>query len=206
MVALVNEVVEDLAITRKIWTQQQREYTFTSLAAITQIADINTACPGFIGMARNTIFDRTTHLKVTGPLSEQDWQAAQAVTYSSAYTSYRFVGNRLDFYPQIAVGHDIAFEYKSNFLVYDNTLAQFKEYFTKDTDTFALNEVLLLSGLRWLWKKEKGLPYAEEFKTYERNVAQMGSMDTAPTAVSMNGGCTDYPPGILIPDSDWNLP
>lgn len=205
MTALLNEIVEDLAITRKVWTAQQREKLFTSVNTITQLDDLREACPGILGILRDTMFDRTTHLPVKGPLDEQDWQAAQAVTYSSAYSNFRIIQNRLDFYPQIAAGHIIAFEYKSNALVYDTEDEVFKQYFTKDTDIFSLNEVMLISGLRWLWKKEKGLPYAEEFKTYERNVASFGSTDGTPRKVNMSGSCDIFTPGILIPDSDWNL-
>jgi len=161
------------------------------------------SCPGYLEILRDTMFDRTTRLKIIGPFTEQDWQAAQAVTYSSAYTGFRIVDNRLDFYPQIGIDHMIAFEYKSDALVFDSDTTQYKNYFTKDTDTFALNPVLILSGLRYLWKKEKGLPYVEEFKTYERNIAVLASNESRPGGVNMSGGCSTYPPGILIPDSDW---
>lgn len=45
-----------------------------------------------------------------------------------------------------------------------------KQYVTKDTDTFVLNDALPLAWLAWKWKSAKGLEYAEDFNVYERLV------------------------------------
>lgn len=203
MVGLLNEVVEDLTITRKLWTAQQIEHTFTSVASVTQIPDLRVACPGIVHIVRDTMFDRTSNLPIKGPLSEQEWQNAQATSYSSAYSNFRIIQNRLDMYPQLSAGHSLAFEYKSHALVYDPISSQFKKYFSLDTDTFALDEMLLISGLRWIWKKEKGLPYAEEFKTYERNVVTFGSTESVPKKITLHGSTIGH--GLLVPDSNWSV-
>jgi len=204
LLGIANEITEDLSMTRAQWTAQTREVEHTSIAALDQGA-LATIAPGYLWSIANTFFDRTSNLQVTGPLSPAEWQAAQAVAYSSAYFNFRIWQQHLYIYPLIDAGHTLAFEYVSNALVYDNTTLAYKQYFTSDLDTFSLEPAVLLRGMRWAWRKEKGLPYAEEFTAYEQLVKALTSHDGVKKNINMSGGYEPIVPGIFVPDSDWNL-
>ena len=203
VIGLANEVVEDLSLTRKQWTAQEREASFLALATEVQ-RPLTEIAPGFLWMVDESFFNRTTKLKIEGPMSASQWQAAKSVTYASAYSQFRFVGNELRLYPAPAINDVLAFEYRSNYLIRgaDNT---YKQYFSADDDEFVLDPSLLIAGLRAFWKKDKGLASEAEYRSYERLVQNFSAHDKANTELSMNGSCQDRRPGIFIPDSDYTL-
>lgn len=62
--------------------------------------------------------------------------------------------------------------FNANWVV-DGATAVLKRYITRDDDTFAMPDGLPLNWLRWRWKAEKGLEYAEDFAMYERQVGML---------------------------------
>lgn len=206
LVGLANEIMEDL-VRRHQWEALVREVVFTSLAGGDQ-GDIRVlADPGFLKVMNDTIYDRTRRLPVFGPRNAQEWQAIKALPMSGPFYQYRLRGDRLLFIPDMVAGHTMAFEYMSEACVIDSTgpTPVYKKYFTKDTDTFALNDTLLLKGLRWRWKSEKGLPYAEEFRAYEAAVAEAAGADGTKTALSMSEPYPAVRPGIFVPAGNWGI-
>ena len=112
-------------------------------------------------------------------------------------------------YPAPAEGTILAFEYQSSAPVVDRTNPDrpvYKEYFTKDTDEFLLPETLLIKGLRWRWKEEKGLPYMEPFRNYEDAVAHEAGYDMTKPKLSLNGGdFGEIKPAVLVPAGSWEI-
>lgn len=206
IMGLLNEGAEDLT-KRQQWTTLQREVVFTSVAGENQ-GQLHTLAPaGFQWIINDTIYDRTQKQPIYGPVSSQNWAYRQALPTSGPSSSYRIRGGALLLTPGIAAGHTLAFEHASNAAVYDNTgIAQpYKRYFTNDTDTFLLDEGLALAWLRWRWKSEKGLRYAEDFRAYEVLVAQAAGHDG--TKPELNMGCGDAPmqPGVIVPFGNWSV-
>jgi len=204
MWGLLEEILEDVSITRANWTKQNREATFSSVAAEDQ-GFLETLAPGYIEVLTDTMFNRTSKLPITGPLTPEEWQHAQAVVYTSAYHSFRIKGGKLFIYPALGASESIAFEYTSSYLVYDSSTTDWKRNFTADSDTFALDESILIRGLRMLWKREKGLPYSEEMRDYERVLQKFEGVDGVKPDLHMDSGPRDRIPGIIIPDSSWPL-
>jgi len=206
LVGLANEICEDL-VRRHSWTQLTFETVFTSVAGGNQ-GDIDTLAPyAFLKVLNDTIFDRTRRLPVFGPRNAQAWQAIKALPMSGPYYQYRFRGNQLLITPDMPAGHLMAFEYVSEGCVLDNDnlIAPYKPFFTKDGDTFLLDKTLLLKGLRWRWKEEKGLPYAESFREYENAVAEASGADGTKAALSLEGGNLIIQPGLFIPTGNWEV-
>lgn len=202
--ALANEILEDLA-ERHSWSTVTYSVTFISVAAESQGLLTTLAPNAFLKVQNNTIWDRTLRLPVWGPLDPVQWQELQALPNAGPLYRYRIQEGLLKIYPTIEAGHTMAFDYTSCGLVQATGGGAIKEYFTADTDVFLLPAKLLLQGMRWKWRSEKGLPYAENFKTYEAAVAEaMGSDGTKPV-LNMAGGNPNIQPGIWVPAGSWNV-
>lgn len=200
---LLNELLEDLD-TRKIWTDNIYEASFTTVAGADQGAI--TAIPGvqgFKAILNDTMFDRTTGLQLCGSVSPQEWQRRQAHASSGPYSQFRIRGGKILLDPVLGAGHEIAFEYHSHWFVRD-ALGNPKETFLVDTDTLVFGDQLAHQWLRWAWKKDKGFDYAEEFRSYENYLATLGMRDGAPAVIdTTRTGAPQF--GYEVPLGSWNL-
>lgn len=206
IMGLLNEVVEDI-VNRWNWQTLVVEVDFTTISGGDQ-GNFFTICglgkSEFREVINQTIFNRTMRLPVYGPLTPIQYQARKALPTMGPFYNYRIRSDRLLFDPPAAVGHLCAFEVYSRLAV--ASISNVKQVaFELDTDEFLLDEYLLLAGLRWKWKSEKGLDYAEEFRRYEEMGANLAANDGSKPVLSMSGGSTDYSPGILVPPGNWNV-
>lgn len=200
--ALLEEEGHDLA-QRGPWQGLTQEAAHTTLAAEDQGA-IDSIASGFRSIKNETIWDRTDGLPVYGPLDSKYWQGLKATVTTTPRYQYRIRGGRLIVSPAPPAGHDWRFEYLSKYWVMgaDGTT---KQYVTLDTDTFLLPEELLLMGLRWRWKKEKGLDYAEDFRTYEMQVKDAIGRDGGKPTLHLDGSESGKP-GVFVPAGSWLQP
>ena len=206
---LLNEFCDDMTL-RNVWEFNTQETLHVSLATEDQGA-INTICPlGYQGMLLETVFDRTQRLWLFGGLSASEWQARKAFNFTGPYYQFRLRGGRLLFNPAPVAGHTIAWEYNSSFYVKNNAVtvpdpATARQYWEKDTDSCLLGDALPIAYLRWAWKKEKGLEYAEDFNKYERMVATYSARDKAAPILDMGDCQKPIVPGIFVPAGSWPL-
>ena len=155
MLALLEEEGNDLS-QRHPWQGVTFEATLTSLAAEDQGAMATIASNGFRHIKNQTFWDRSSKLPILGPLSDVEWQTRKAVTNTGPRYSYRIRGGKLLINPVPTAGLTWAFEYISKNWILGIDGTTYKQYFTLDTDTILVPEELVLMGLRWRWKKEKG--------------------------------------------------
>lgn len=206
IIALVNEVCEDIS-TRWDWQTLVKEVLFTTIAGEDQ-GDIYTIMglerSSFNKISQQTIFNRTLRLPLFGPMTGSKWQAIKALPATGPFYKYRIRGDRLLFNPPAAEGHQCAFEALTTLCVQSDA-GDPQISFQADTDSFLLDDKLLLAGLRWKWKAEKGLDYAEEFNRYEALGADLASRDATKPTLMMDGGGTDFRPGIFVPSGNWNV-
>lgn len=204
ILALVNEVVEDLC-DRWTWTDLMREALFTTVAGEDQ-GSLDTIAPnGFLRISQETIFNRTLRLPLFGPLMQAQWQALKALPTTGPFYKYRIRGNHILFMPAGVAGHICAFEYASSFAILAADGVTYRSAFAADSDTFVLDEKLLTAGLRWKWKAEKGLDYAEEFRRYEELANNAAGRDGTKPRIDMGGGGDNFRPGIWVPSGNWNI-
>lgn len=201
---LVEECLEELA-QRTTWTGLNREAVFTTVAAENQGVITTLADKGFKWILNETIYNRTLKLPFFGPVGPSDWQTLQAIPASGPFHRYRIRQGSLLLEPNPAAGNTCTFEYASSFCVVNATGSTFKAYPTEDTDTFVLDDIVMLSGLRWKWKYEKGLDYAEDFNRFEEFVNNSAGRDGTKPTLSMNGASNTTQPGIFVPSGNWNL-
>lgn len=171
--ALANEEGHELA-RRQDWQALTFEHTFNTLATPEQPDAVPDDWDHFIA---NSFWDRTTVRPVLGPITPQQWQAIQAYPQiNGVYLSFRERDNTFLMTPTPAAGDLIAYEYVSlDWAVGADTVR--KPQFTSDTDTTVLPERIFELGLRWRFRKSKGLDYSEDFRTYEQEVQKLEARD-----------------------------
>lgn len=205
VVALINQEGLELAQRPSYgWTFLQAEASFTTLAAESQGA-IATLAPGLRFIVNDTIWNRTLIRPIFGPLSPQRWQQLKASNVSGPWNQYRIRGANLIFIPIPAAGQNCYFEYASNNWCTDTTGAIPRSAFLQDTDLCLFSEELVTLGATWRWKSAKGLPYAEDFNTYEKQVIDAMARDGSKDILDMGGDRYTRMPGIGVPDGSWSL-
>ena len=206
IMALLEEEGNDLA-SRGGWNELTFEASLTTTATESQ-GTMNAICTnGFRYIKNNTIWSRTRRLPVCGPLDAQEWQMLKALFVNGPYYRFRIRGNLLLVNPTPPASEAWYFEYVSQNWILGADGTTYKQYFTLDTDTVLLPETLVLMGLRWRWKKEKGLDYAEDMRTYEMQVKDAIGRDGGKTTLAADGGPYTQPrPGIFVPTGSWSLP
>jgi len=199
VVALLEEEGNDLA-SRGDWQALTREATHTTVATESQGAINAIAANGYDHIKNNTIWDRTETLPVY-VIDGVDWQTEKGFAITSPHYQARIRGNELLAIPTPVAGNTWAFEYISkNWIVGADTIT-YSQYFNIDTDTFLLPEEILLKGLRWRWKKEKGLEYAEDFTSYEFMVKDALSRQGMHKPLNMSDGRSSRNPHVIVNDT-----
>lgn len=206
--ALLEELLDDLVV-RHNWQNVTYESTFTSVAAESQ-GDLSTLAPiAYYKVLNETIYDRTRKLPIFGPRSARDWAAMQAIPLTGPYYQYRVLGNQLKVFPTMPAGHTLSFEYVSRALILDSTnsdpVAKYRQTFNLDSNTFLVPDSLVLIGLRYKWKQEKGFAYSQEFEDFEARLAQEINGDGTKPRLMMDCGQPAPAPGIFVPSGNWNL-
>lgn len=203
---LLNEFLEDL-VTRQFWASNTREATFVSVATESQ-GLLSTLFPfGYEGLLPDTFYNRTTKLPVTGGLTPAEWASRKASGVSGPLPSFRIRGGELLLNPIPAAGQTFAVEYLSNNFIYNaaDPGPVYRKYWLKDLDTCILDDALPMSYLKWAWRREKGLDYAEDFRKYETLLASKALRETVKPAISLDGGFPSIGPGMVVSPGSWPL-
>lgn len=204
ILAMLEEEGDDLS-KRGAWQEITFEATHTTLAAEDQGAIATIASNGFNYIKNGTIWDRSLRLPVY-VIDGQNWQAAKAMTLTGPRYQARIRGGKLISNPVPTAGNTWAFEYVSKNWILGVDGTTYKQYFTLDTDTILLPESIVLMGLRWRWKKEKGLEYAEDFRTYESQVKDALSRNGMKQTLNMGNSEPMVSPGVVVPLGSWITP
>lgn len=203
LVSLLQEEGTDLS-KRGDWEGLTVEATHTTTAAEDQGALTSIATNGFRYIKNQTLWDRTDRLPI--PLiGSTDWQRMKAIVNTGPRYRYRIRQGHLLMTPTPAASHSLAFEYLSKNWILGADGTTYKTAFTLDTDTVLLPEDLMLQGLRWRWKREKGMDYAEDFRTYESQIKQDLGRDGGKEWLQMDGQPFHASPAIIVPQGSWTL-
>lgn len=205
ILALLNEVLEEI-VDRWVFEELINETTFVTTAIENQGSIYTIAPNGFDRIIEETIFDRTQKIPIFGPIGPQAWQQSKAFVPIGPIFRYRIRGGNLLFNPLATAGHTCAFEYVSKNVILDTVSGSYKPAFTADTDSFILNSRLLTQGLRWKWKCEAGLPYAQEKDLWETSCLNEAGRSGGKKTLYMDGDKTDgVMPVIIVSPGSWPL-
>jgi hypothetical protein len=166
LLALANQEGNELML-RQPWQVLTKEKTFTGTAAAAQTGALASDFDRFVD---ESFFNRTQKKPVYGPISSQEWQFMQAVVSTTLVESFRVRGDSVLITPTPNGTDTYAYEYISN-LWCQTSGATGQTAWASDTDTGVLSEELMTLGIIWRFLRQKGMDYAESFRTYELNVA-----------------------------------
>lgn len=181
------------------WQALTVQQTFTSVAATIQTG----AVPSDFGFFINdTMWNRTTRIKMTGPVGAEEWQTYQAIAIIALPNAvFRFRGNDLLVYPTPVAGGTVAYEYVSkNWALSSSSVA--KAAMTADDDTSRIDEELLTIGVIWRFLAAKGLDYGETFRTYQLAVTKAVARDGGRRKLNLAGSIQNRFQGN-IPEGSW---
>jgi hypothetical protein len=166
LVGLAQEEGKDLA-KRNTWQALQTEHTFSTANGTASYA----LPSGFDSILKETVFNRTQRRRMVGDLTPDQWQETQASLVTMVNPAFRIRGSLFYISPTPSATETVAYEYNSkNWCQSSGGTAQ--SAWAADTDTGILDEELMTLGLKWRWKKSKGLDYADDFNSYEIRVAK----------------------------------
>jgi len=166
LLGLAQEEGKDLA-KRHTWQALQTEHTFS-----TSNGTASYALPsGFDAIIKDTVFNRTRRRRMYGDLTPEQWQETQSSLVTMVNPAFRIRGGLFYISPTPTSTETVAYEYLSkNWCQSAGGTGQ--SAWAADLDTGVLDEELMTLGLKWRWKKSKGLDYAEDFTSYEIRVAK----------------------------------
>jgi hypothetical protein len=196
LLALSNEEGRSLS-ERHNWQALTTEKTFTTVAAAAQTDSI---ASDFSRMIPETIFNRTSKRRVIGPVSSDEWQAAQASSTTYINPVFRIRGGTILIYPTPSAGDTVAYEYITTDWCSGGAA------WTDDTDTGVLTESLMTLGLVWRFKMSRGMDYGPDRQIYEHRVRDAIVRDGSRPRLSADPAPSDYSPRApSVPEANWDL-
>ena len=122
------------------------------------------------------IWNRSSNSLLVGPAPSNVWMRIQSGISGGVTGWWRIVGNVLQVYPAPEAGLTFALDYVSkNFCASSALVAQ--SDWAADADVGKVPEHLVELGIVWRWLRSKGMDYAEDLATYEREVEKAASRD-----------------------------
>lgn len=206
ILGLLEEATEELVMRNaRGWQVLNREAVFVTKAQEIQ-GSLSDLAPGFRLVINDTLFNRTTRLPIYGPLMPMERQATKALQTAGPYYRYWIANDQLHFYPIPPAGQTIAFEYSSTACWASSTPpVTYSEYPETDTAVCLFPKPVVIAQLRWRWKKEKGLDYAQDFDSAELLLNAAIAADGTRRVVDMGGTELVARPGIMIPTGSWPI-
>lgn len=112
--------------------------------------------------------------------SPQDWmRVLNGSGVISAPGAWTLMGGSIQFSPTLPSGQQEAFPYVSKNYALSATGVP-KDAFTRDDDTFRLDDRLLTLGLVFRWRQQKGMEYSADEENFNAALSQASARDRAP--------------------------
>ncbi len=181
--ALMQQAAADLIVFHD-WNSLKKVHTFTASAQESQF-NILATLPAFKSLDADTVINLTRKIPMR-PANAREHTAIRLSPSPSWHNLYRILDGNLVLPGNSIAGDEILFEYCSNAWVQDKDSAERRIAPTKNTDLVLLDDEALIRGVKWLFKKEKGLAYGEDHNDWMRYIIHLRSVDTPKGDLSLN--------------------
>jgi hypothetical protein len=153
-----------------------------------------------------TMWDFTLRRPIFGPLNDTNIQIIQALIPTGPIFQYRIQNNNLEIWPTPPAGNTHSAIVRSkNWLNLNGNSATPGYYIQNDTDTPMLDDTTMIMGLKYRFKKEKGLPYAEDYESWTDMIDQIALRDGSKSILYLDKASQELVPGIFVPSGNWSL-
>lgn len=205
LLALFNEVGQE-AVERYRWQWTMRRATFNSIAQESQ-GNLETLLNVSLDMVSScTIWDDTLRRPVYGPMTDQNYQVEKSFVGTGPFYNYKIMNNQLLINPVMPAGHSMSCIIRTKYWLVDQTQTVYRNTVGADTDILLLDADTAKLGLKAKWKAEKGLPYAEDLRSYETMLASRAAKTGTQRPLQLDGGSeSTWQPGIVVPYGNWNV-
>lgn len=153
-----------------------------------------------------TFYDLSTKLIIHPWQSDALAASSKVIGVNPGIYNWERLGDSLYTYPAIPAGTPLSVRFNTTNWVKraDNSLST---TILSDSDEFLLPEPMLVIGLRAKWLAEKGLPYAEQQRSFEMMLLSYQSSLNTPRDLNLNQGALldGARPRVVVPQGPWNL-
>jgi hypothetical protein len=136
--------------------------------------------------------DASPYQPLLGPISDQEWLAYQTAASAPSRPVWRYFGDQIQTYPAIENGQAVKLEYRSAYWIASADATTIRNAWVEDSDIALVPERIMKLGIVWRWKRAKGLDYAEEFATYEKERLKAERNDAGFRTLTMREGFGDF--------------
>ena len=112
------------------------------------------------------VWSSTAQIPLLPVHSTDDWLAMDVRNFNPGTNAWIMYGGQIHFTPALDSAEVASHYYQSTAAVAPAS-GTAKSTFTLDSDTYRINDELLRKAIIYLWKQDKGLPYAEFQNDYE---------------------------------------
>jgi hypothetical protein len=153
-----------------------------------------------------TMWDFTLRRPIFGPLNDTNVQIIQALIPTGPIFQYRIQDNNLVIWPAPPAGNTHSAIIRSkNWLQLNGSSINLGYYIQNDGDIPLIDDTTLIMGLKYRYKKEKGLPYAEDFESWSDMIDQAALRDGSKQILYLDKASQQLVPGIFVPSGNWTL-
>jgi len=163
------------------WQKLTVRRTFSALAQIGQTGEPPVDYDRFAVAQR--IWDQTRRTWLVGPLNPDEWDQVLTSPVATYPSKWCMLGGVIQIYPIPAVTDQFTYTYITENWVHAASGGNTPVWMA-DTDTALMPERLLEYALIWRWKQAKGLDYAEDMTTYEREREKCQARDRGPRTIN----------------------
>ncbi len=141
------------------------------------------------------VWSSTAQIPYLPTRSLDDWLAMEVRDFNPGTNAWIIYGGQMHFTPALDAG-EVAYHYYQSTASVQPASGAAKSAFTLDTDTFRINDELLKKAIIYMWKQDKGLPYAEFLNDYEVLKEKLIARDNGATVLRM--GRQRFPSDVNI--------
>jgi hypothetical protein len=200
LLAIAKDVGEEL--TRDCnWQEVCEDATVTTEAAV----DLYALPDDFERMAFDTMWETDSRRHMYGAASDRAWHAVKASgDVAGDRYRWRLHKNKIQVYPTPTAVFDFSYGYLSRYYC-TNADGIPIEKWTADTDLPRMRHDLFIAGVRYYFKKEKGLPYSDSDAEYEAVIGSREAGNVSPGMVNASDAVC-YPDGRYDRGRELNIP
>lgn len=186
------------------WEALRGEHSFTTVAQQEQTSgrpsDLERILDG-------TVWNETEDRRVRGPVDTKTWRRWTAGDLVAAIDdNYRLSGSSFLMFPTPSAGQTVSYEYQSSHRWQASGGGTTKASITLDTDTFRLDDELLIRGVVFMYKEAMGYDYGGAYDLYLGRLAQMKAQEGTASRIRLARCREPFRPDAYVPEGNWTDP